>query len=101
MARHAWTGQDRRVTESQSPLDAALDLLVYAPVGLALTAAEETVGAVLRRAPRLAGQRLTTDVVYWVSWPPHPEGDQLAGHPVMRLDAVLPVGLRQAREEAA
>lgn len=29
------------MTESNSPVDAALDLLVYAPVGLALTAAEE------------------------------------------------------------
>ena len=42
MASRAWAGQDRAVTdESRSPLENALDLFVYAPVGLALTAAEE------------------------------------------------------------
>jgi hypothetical protein len=42
LASPAGTGQDRGVTtEQRSPIDSALDLFVYAPVGLALTAMEE------------------------------------------------------------
>jgi hypothetical protein len=41
LANIAGAGQDRLVTDPRSPLDAALDLLIYLPVGLALTAAEE------------------------------------------------------------
>jgi hypothetical protein len=63
LARHAWTGQDRRVTESQSPLDAALDLLVYAPVGLALTAAEEIPKLATKGRAQLEGQLTMARVV--------------------------------------
>jgi hypothetical protein len=41
LANTAGAGQDRLVTDARSPVDAALDLFVYMPVGLALTAAEE------------------------------------------------------------
>ena len=49
-------GQDRLVTRSQSPLDAALDLLVYVPVGLPLTAAEEVPRLAAKGRARVGGQ---------------------------------------------
>jgi hypothetical protein len=49
-------GQDRRVTKQQSPLDTALDLLVYAPVGLLVTAAEEIPKLAAKGRTRVGGQ---------------------------------------------
>ena len=50
------TGPDRPVSESSSSLDAALDLLVYAPVGLMLTAAEEIPKLAAKGRTQLGGQ---------------------------------------------
>jgi hypothetical protein len=44
------------VTRSQSPLDAALDLLVYVPVGLLVTAAEEVPRLAAKGRARIGGQ---------------------------------------------
>jgi hypothetical protein len=55
--------QDRRVTESQSPLDAALDLLLYVPVGVALTAAEEIPKLAAKGRAQLEGQVTMARVV--------------------------------------
>jgi len=44
------------VTESHSPLDAALDLLLYAPIGLVLTAAEEIPKLAAKGRSQLGGQ---------------------------------------------
>jgi hypothetical protein len=44
------------VTRSQSPLDAALDLFVYVPVGLVLTAAEEIPRLAAKGRARVGGQ---------------------------------------------
>ncbi len=44
------------MTRSQSPLDAALDLLVYVPVGLLLTAAEEVPRLAAKGRARVGGQ---------------------------------------------
>jgi len=44
------------VTRPRWPLDAALDLLVYAPVGLALTAAEEIPKLAAKGRARVSGQ---------------------------------------------
>ena len=44
------------MTRSQSPLDAALDLLVYVPVGLLLTAAEEVPQLAAKGRARVGGQ---------------------------------------------
>jgi hypothetical protein len=44
------------VTESHSPLDAALDLLLFAPVGLMLTAAEEIPKLAAKGRSQLGGQ---------------------------------------------
>src|SRR5690348_12438473 len=49
-------GQDRFVTEARSPLDSALDLLIYAPVGFALTAAEEIPKLAAKGRAQLGGQ---------------------------------------------
>ena len=51
------------MTESQSPLDAALDLLLYAPVGLALTAAEEIPKLATKGRSQLEGQLTMARVV--------------------------------------
>jgi hypothetical protein len=51
------------VTEPKSPLDAALDVLVYAPVGLALTAAEEIPKLAEKGRARLTDQLSTAKVV--------------------------------------
>jgi hypothetical protein len=63
LARQVATGQDRRVTESPSPLDTALDLLLYAPVGLALTAAEEIPKLAVKGRAQLEGQLTMARVV--------------------------------------
>jgi hypothetical protein len=44
------------VTEQRSPIDSALDLLVYAPVGLALTAAEELPKLAAKGRAQVEGQ---------------------------------------------
>src|SRR5947207_10646352 len=44
------------MTEAKSPIDLALDLLFYAPVGLALTAAEELPKLVEKGRQRVTGQ---------------------------------------------
>ncbi len=44
------------MTESHSPLDAALDLLLYAPIGLVLTAAEEIPKLAAKGRSQLGGQ---------------------------------------------
>ena len=44
------------MTRSQTPLDAALDLLVYAPVGLLFTAAEEIPKLAAKGRARVGGQ---------------------------------------------
>src|SRR5260370_4040030 len=50
-------GKDRGVTEQQrSPIDAALDLLFFAPVGLALTAREELPRLIEKGRSRVSGQ---------------------------------------------
>jgi hypothetical protein len=49
-------GQDHLVTRPRWPLDAALDLFVYAPVGLALTAAEEIPKLAAKGRARVSGQ---------------------------------------------
>ena len=50
------------MTEVPKPLDAALDLFVYAPVGLAVTAAEEL--------PKLAAKGRTRVNTQLTSYPP-------------------------------
>jgi len=44
------------VTESQSPLDAAMDLFIYAPLGLVLTAAEEIPKLAAKGRAQIGGQ---------------------------------------------
>jgi hypothetical protein len=56
-------GQDRFVTEARSPLDAALDLLIYAPVGFALTAAEEIPKLAAKGRAQVGGQVAIAKVV--------------------------------------
>jgi hypothetical protein len=56
-------GQDRFVTEARSPLDAALDLLIYAPVGFALTAAEEIPKLAAKGRAQVEGQVAMARVV--------------------------------------
>jgi hypothetical protein len=56
-------GQDRFVTEARSPLDAALDLLIYAPVGFALTAAEEIPKLAAKGRAQVGGQVAMAKVV--------------------------------------
>jgi len=51
------------VTEVPKPLDAALDLLLYAPVGLALTAAEELPKLAAKGRNRIHGQLTMARVV--------------------------------------
>jgi hypothetical protein len=54
------SGQDRAVAEPQSPIDVALDLLVFAPLGFALSAREEI--------PKLAARgRATIDNQFTVA----------------------------------
>jgi hypothetical protein len=63
LAGRSAAGQDRCVTEPHSPLDAALDLLVYAPFGLALTAAEEIPKLAAKGRAQLGGQVAMARVV--------------------------------------
>jgi hypothetical protein len=63
LASGAVTGQDRQVTESNSPLENALDLVLYAPVGLALTAAEEIPKLAAKGRAQLEGQLTMARVV--------------------------------------
>ena len=56
-------GQDRPVTDSHSPLETVLDLFVYAPVGLALTAAEEIPKLAAKGRAQLGGQLAIAKVV--------------------------------------
>jgi hypothetical protein len=57
-------GQDERVTEQpRSPLDAALDLVFYAPVGLALTAREELPRLIEKGRQRVTGQVTMAKVI--------------------------------------
>jgi hypothetical protein len=51
------------VTEPRSPLDAALDLLVYVPVGLALTASEEIPKLAAKGRAQLGGRVSMAKVV--------------------------------------
>jgi hypothetical protein len=48
--------EDREVPDSPSPLETALDLLVYAPVGLALTLSEEMPRLAAKGRSRVEGQ---------------------------------------------
>jgi hypothetical protein len=57
------TGQDGSVPESHSPLDVAMDLLVYAPVGFALSAAEEIPKLAAKGRAQLGGQIAMAKVV--------------------------------------
>jgi hypothetical protein len=63
LADHGPAGQDRCVTEARSPLDAALDLLIYAPVGFALTAAEEIPKLAAKGRAQVGGQVAMAKVV--------------------------------------
>jgi hypothetical protein len=56
LAAAAPAGQDHAVSRPPWPLDAALDLFVYAPVGLALTAAEEIPKLAAKGRARVSGQ---------------------------------------------
>jgi hypothetical protein len=56
-------GQDRFVTDSRSPLDTALDLFLYLPVGVAVTAAEEVPKLAAKGRARLGGQVAMAKVV--------------------------------------
>lgn len=51
------------MTDQKSPLDAALDVLVYAPVGLALTAAEEIPKLAEKGRARVTGQLAAAKLV--------------------------------------
>lgn len=52
-----------RVTEERNPLDAALDLVFYAPIGLAITAAEEVPKLAAKGRRRFTSQWTTARVV--------------------------------------
>jgi hypothetical protein len=51
------------VTEPRSPLESALDLFVYVPVGLAFTAAEEIPKLAAKGRSRVGGQLTTAKVI--------------------------------------
>jgi hypothetical protein len=51
------------MTDHKSPLERALDVLVYAPVGLALTAAEELPGLIEKGRDRISNQVTMARVV--------------------------------------
>jgi hypothetical protein len=52
-----------KMTDHKSPFERALDLLVYAPVGLALTAAEELPGLIEKGRERVTNQVTMAKVV--------------------------------------
>jgi hypothetical protein len=52
-----------KMTDHKSPLERALDVLVYAPVGLALTAAEELPGLIEKGRERVTNQVTMARVV--------------------------------------
>jgi hypothetical protein len=63
LVEEAEDGQDRQVTEVPKPIDAALDLLLYVPVGLAITAAEELPKLAAKGRDRVHSQMTMARVV--------------------------------------
>ncbi len=61
--RRAPAGQDRIVSDESSPFEVLLDVLVYAPVGLALVASEELPKLIARGRAQLGGQLTMAKVV--------------------------------------
>lgn len=63
LTRRAWAERLRAVADEKTPLEQALDLFVYAPLGLALTVQEELPRLVEKGRTRVTGQVMMAKMI--------------------------------------
>ncbi len=85
------------MSEPQSPLDVALDVLVYAPVGLALTLSEELPRLALKGRSRVESQAAAARMIGRMAVG---QGLKLMGGPPGEHPAPTPTSTRETRDRA-